>query len=189
MSTAPITAQPADRTAHHRDVLDGLIDLGHELAREIVGQTKSHRLPAADAAIAFDRITRSVRRCIALYRKLAEPIRTVDRIAARKRIIRAVEDAIQREADSPEAESLREELLDRLDTPDLDDDIDNRPVADIITEICRDLGIDILPGAHPWKRRTPTRRTYRRTRRPGRAAGSRHGAPRIRPPARHAALT
>lgn len=48
----------------------------------------------------------------------------------------------------------RERRGDRLDAPDLEDDITTRPVADI-TEICRDLGRDALPGTHPWTRRTP----------------------------------
>ncbi len=78
-----------------------------------------------------------------------------DRTAARKRIIRDVEDTIQRKTKDDEAERLHAELLERLDAPDLDDDIDHRPVAEIIEDICRDLGIANYPGAHPWKRRTP----------------------------------
>ncbi len=52
-------------------------------------------------------------------------------------------------------DSLRAELRDRMDAPDLEDDITTRTVANIITEICRDLGLDALPGTHPWTRRTP----------------------------------
>jgi hypothetical protein len=134
-------------------------------------------------AAAFDRIARAVRRSIALARSLADPIQPArdparHRAAARKRILREVEDAIQRtapasghgasghaaldgsgadaaDADDDSAEALTAELHDRLDAPDLDEDISHRPVADIITEICRDLGLAALPGAHPWMRRTP----------------------------------
>ncbi len=121
-----------------------------------------------DLTASFDRIARAVRRSIALARTLAEPIPLArnpaqHRAGVRKRIIREVEDAIQRASDNaerpgaerPDAESLRAELRDRLDAPDLDDDIATRPIAEIITEIRRDLGLASLPGDHPWKRRTP----------------------------------
>jgi hypothetical protein len=72
----------------------------------------------------------------------------------RRRIIRDVEDTIQRTTGPAEAETLHAELLDRLDAPDLDDDIENRPIGDVIADICRDLGLAALPGTHPWKRRT-----------------------------------
>ncbi len=134
-------------------------------------------------AAAFDRIARAVRRSIALARSLADPVPPAknpaqQRAAARKSILCEVEDAIQRtapgsghaasdgasldgsgadgtDADDANANALLAELHDRLDAPDLDDDISSRPVADIITEICRDLGLAALPGTHPWKRRTP----------------------------------
>ncbi len=114
-----------------------------------------------DLTASFDRMARAVRRSIALARTLAEPIALASdpaqhRAGVRKRIIREVEDAIQRASDNaerPDAESLRAELRDRLDAPDLDDDITTRPVAEIITEIRRDLGLASLPGDHPWKRR------------------------------------
>jgi hypothetical protein len=115
---------------------------------------------ASAFAIAFDRISRAVRRTIMLACKVAEPAApaaataTQHRAAARRRIIREVEDAIQRTAGPAEAETLHAELVDRLDAPDVDDDIEHRPIADIIADICRDLGLAALPGTHPWKRRT-----------------------------------
>ena len=132
--------------------------------------TDPHPAPPSDALIsltlAFDRTARAVRRSILLARSLADPVQPAKdpaqrRTAARRRIIREVEDAIQRTAsaandgrDGPE--TLQAELRDRLDAPDLDDDISTRPTADIISEICRDLGLAAPPGgAHPWKRRTP----------------------------------
>ena len=50
---------------------------------------------------------------------------------------------------------LEAELRERMDAPDLEDDIAGRSVADIVADICRDLGIAASPGSHPWKRRTP----------------------------------
>ncbi len=115
-----------------------------------------------DPVMAYERITRALRRNIALAQKLHEPPKAPaapqyrDHAAARKRIIRDVEDTIQRTTkDGNDAERLHAELLDRLDGPDLDDDIDHLPIDDIIKDICRDLGIAHSPGTHPWKRRTP----------------------------------
>ncbi len=132
--------------------------------------THAHPAPAPEALItltlAFDRIAHAVRRSILLARSLSAPIQPArdpsqHRAAARRRIIREVEDAIQRTtpaaSNGPDApETLQAELRDRLDAPDLDDDLTTRPPADIISEICRDLGLSAPPGgAHPWKRRTP----------------------------------
>ncbi len=193
----PAPGLHAADTHYYRQVLHELIDMGTGFARLLHQQatTPAHAAPqdsasqpaptpAPDTAItvalaaAFDRIARAVRRSIALARSLADPVPPArdpaqHRAAARKRILREVEDVIQRTApgsdhaasddadadaadfDDASADALLAELHDRLDAPDLDDDISNRPVADIITEICRDLGLAILPGAHPWKRRTP----------------------------------
>ena len=166
----------------HREVLNGLITMGADFARLLHAQAKAQAeatnpdaaapapAPAADTltnlAAAFDRITRAVRRTIILARSLDRPVPpardpAAQRSAARKRIIREVEDAIGRTGEAEiwdtgsTAAGLRAELRDRLDAPDLDDDIASRPVADIITEICRDLGLASPPGTHPWQRRTP----------------------------------
>ncbi len=131
--------------------------------------------PAAslqDLAAAFDSISRTVRRCIMLAQSLdtpKPPARTPapnhtpapDRTAARKRILRAVEDTLGRQdyddsyRDCDPTEALHAELLDRMDAPDLDRDIESRPIDDIIKDILRDLGLAALPGTRPWKRRTP----------------------------------
>ncbi|MGI4945894.1 MAG: hypothetical protein ACRYHQ_35930, partial [Janthinobacterium lividum] len=111
----------------------------------------------------FDQIARAVRRCIAQAQSLSHPKQqpardpAPDRTTARKRILRAVEDVIQRPPDNDEcddAETLLADLRERMDAPDLDDDIASRPVEDIIKEILRDLGLAALPGSRPWKRRT-----------------------------------
>jgi hypothetical protein len=171
--------QQAENTGFYLQVLHELINMGTDLARAVHQQATAE--PAADAAptsaaapdptIAFERIARTIRRTIALARHVAEPLperaashdaaRAQHRTAVRKQIIRAVEDAIQREAhgatymDDDEADGLRAELMDRLDGPDLDGFALDRPVADLIADICRDLGLAAAPGTHPWKRRTP----------------------------------
>ena len=125
--------------------------------------------PAPDALIriaaSFDQIARAVRRCIAQAQNLNAPKQqqparnppVPDRTTARKRIFRAIEDVIQRPPDNDEcddAEVLLADLYERMDAPDLDNDIADRPVEDIIRDILRDLGLAALPGSRPWKRRT-----------------------------------
>ena len=174
--------QQAADTQLYRESLHDFITIGTSLARhlhhQVTGQPQAtpqptiHPTPTPQAAItpeaaamAFDRLARSVRRSIMLARKLAEPPAPAKdpahhRAAARKRIIREVEDAIQRHSHAPDSAddadpaSLTTELHDRLDTPDLDYDLTTRPIADIITELCRDLGLAALPGTNPWRRRT-----------------------------------
>ncbi len=122
--------------------------------------------PAADPTIAFDRIARTIRRTIALARKITDPApprpaaqaaerSNERRRIARKQIIREVEDTIQRRTDGADAEALQAEFYERLETIDCEDDIANLPIAELIALIRRDLGLAHLPGTHPWKRRTP----------------------------------
>ena len=144
-------------------------------ARDVPAHASSDAQPvppyAPDAlatiAAAFDRTARSVRRCIALARILDQPVPSAPdparrRTDARKQVIREVEDRIGRargadaDDDGPDGPAaLHAELRDRLDAPDLDDDLAHRPVADVIAEICRDLGLAAPSGTQPWKRRTP----------------------------------
>ena len=197
MSPTPSLPEPADHASptqvsqrdedaqYYRQVLHELVEIGTRLARAIDRQAapapapeqpgQPAPAPAPDPTpaltIAFDRIARTIRRTIALARKLSDPAQPSPteraaadaqqrRRAARKQIIREVEDTIHREAhgSKAEAESLHAELYERLDTLDLDDDIDNLPIADIVAAIRRDLGIAAhinSRGISPWKRRTP----------------------------------
>ena len=182
MSTpAPHTPQdtpaaPPTGAHRHTQALDTLIEVGTSFARLLHAQALAEAAPPAPAphpapapaantllnlAAAFDRTARAVRRCIALARTLdaapPAPNPAQHRTAARKRILRAVEDTIGRTAnDGPDTpDALRAELRDRLDAPDLEDDIATRPAADIVQEICRDLGLAAHPGTQPYQRRTP----------------------------------
>jgi hypothetical protein len=178
-------------TRGHGAALDDLIHIGTGIARllhdQAIAQAAQPAQPAAapapqaaDAqpapapppgalnkiAAAFDSIARTVRRCIMLAQSLDAPKQPTkhpapNRTAARKHILRAVEDTLQRQdyddsyRDCDPTEVLHAELLDRMDAPDLDRDIASRPIDDIIKDILRDLGLAALPGTRPWKRRTP----------------------------------
>jgi hypothetical protein len=119
-----------------------------EARRDVVERT-------AIIAAAFNRVARAVRLTVLLAERLdrgwARPGRADDRQAmARRQIDRAVHDAISSDADVADVERLNGELRERLDSMDTLDEIGNRPVADVIREICRDLGVDparLLSGA------------------------------------------
>ena len=171
MTIAP--HETLDETEHFKQVLRELVDMGTDIARIIHHQTRRQAEAATaalpppatantqfpDPAIAFDRISRTIRRTILLSQKLAEPPRpsaipTTYRIAARKRVLREVEDMIELNAAPADRPTLNAELLDRLDAPDLEDDIGARPLDDIIIDICHDLRV-AHPYADNWKRRSP----------------------------------
>ena len=161
LSSAALPENAVEDVAYYRRVLHELTDMGVDLARMVHGQAKAaadageEAAQAAALTVAFDRIARTVRRTIGLARRLDEMVPAARRrVAARRQIIRAVEDAIQ-DREPERREELEAELLERLDRPELDDEIDDRPVDVIIAEICRDLGLTALPGTRYWKRRTP----------------------------------
>jgi hypothetical protein len=182
---------PAAGAHNYAEVLHELITVGTDLARLLHEQATAQAQAAqqdprpqpapapapcapvpdtlATITAAFNCTVRAVRRGILLAHSLARPIQPAPdparhRADARKRILREVEDTIQRPGSDGRSgpalpadlqDSLRAELRDRLDSPDLDNDITGRPVADIITEIRRDLGLDAFPGTRPFARRTP----------------------------------
>ena len=110
---------------------------------------------------AFDRAARGVRRTILLARTINEPLAVKtptgrNRAGARRHILRVLEDEIQRDVpDETQQERMMGELHERLDGPDVTDDLDLRPASDIIREIRRDLGLDTIPGSNVIVRRTP----------------------------------
>ncbi len=88
--------------------------------------------------------------------RVATPLPPEHRRAAREQITHEVEDTIQHEAkDRSEAAALRAELRECLDDPGLDLEIADRPIEDIIADICLDLGIDWEFLDPPWMPRTP----------------------------------
>ena len=167
----PGPGQQAEDAQYYRQVLHDVIGMATDLARTLHAQATTLPPPrpttgqappsTPEIAAAFDRIARAIRRSITLARHLNDPIKPAPdpahhRAAARAQVIRTVEDRIHRSAhEGDRAESLTAELRDRLDGPDLDADLATRPVPDILTEICRDLGLASPLGDTPWRRRTP----------------------------------
>jgi len=173
----PDADQAAQRTQYHLRVLDELVGMGTDIARKLHQQiiaappapepAAGASKPAPDPVIAFDRIARTIRHTIALSRKLAEPAKTpvaAQALAAqnrkhdvvRKRIIREVEDA---QAIGRLAATISDEVLEHLETPNFVHGHDGTPIAEIIADICFDLGIDTAFGPIPSKpRKTKSRR-------------------------------
>ena len=140
--------------------IDILIATGTAFARRLhkeVDIVAAENLPAL--ARAFERIATAVRRTILLSDHLKKPAaiksQSARRTQIRKTIIRRVERIIHKEVEPDDAAALRVELIDRLDTPESDQDIDFRPSADIVVEICDDMGIARLPFQSERPRRTP----------------------------------
>jgi hypothetical protein len=155
-------APAADEMAHRRFVLSDLLNMTHEVARAMHRHivAPGPEVPVLAAAATFNQAARSIRQTVMVQERLdksegpeGQPAR--QRVAARKRILRDVEDAIQRNASGARAERLYVELAERLEGPELEDEIGHRPVAEIVADLCRDLGIAHVEGTHPWKRRRP----------------------------------
>ena len=117
-------------------------------------------------ALAHDRLARSVRRSVALLRRIeagwpragSARDRADDRAAmVRRQVARGVGEAIRHQADGETAERLFDELAERLDELDLAE-TGAMPVAEVIAKICRELGLVTqtleagLPGGTgaPW---------------------------------------
>ena len=100
-------------------------------------------------ALAHERLARSVRRSVALLRRIeagwpragSMQERTDDRAAmVRRQVARGVGEAIRRQADGEAAERLFDDLAEQLDELD-PDEIGTIPVAEVIARICRELGL------------------------------------------------
>jgi hypothetical protein len=175
MLSDPIAAEPtpqdqrAENAQYYLRVLHRLIELGASLAERIHQQPVNQAEAAAAGietiatSVEFDRTVRGVRRSILLAQHIQDPApaRAVaepaqHRILVRQRILREVEDEIHDKFHGEAADALRRELVERLESPDLEREIDTRPASEIIVDIRHDLDTAGLPGYHhPWKRRTP----------------------------------
>ena len=154
-----LAAQRVENRERFCAILCRVIDRGADIIEALDPSTD-----AGEAARAYHQVARDIRQGIMLADKLAAPIpesrpasgiAAANRVAARKRIIREVQDTIHQTTRGEAAENLEYELLERLDAPELEDELVNRPVEDIIVDICRDFGLRSNPIPTTWKRRTP----------------------------------
>src|SRR5579872_3368109 len=163
-------AAASARVERRLRVLEELVDIGMEIARALRDRMAEPAAEsAADPGLAFSRISRAVRQTVALEVKLdqerqaahglaqaqiAEAQAKVEHLAAhdrlrgliRKSVVRsAVEQAIDDQADGDDVERLVTDLRERLgDDDDYDAlDFNDRPIGEMVAQICRDLGLTI----------------------------------------------
>ena len=186
MSSTPALSDPADLARqrdedaqYYRQVLHKFIAMGTDLAEAVhrqalaepaaapAPQNQPEDEPAAPSptpqqAVTFDRLARTVRRTIALARKLSEPAREapgpklrLDECPNARRPDRAETDALHAE---PWAEPCeRPEAPDCDADEDLDDDLDGQSLADLIASLRHDTGLATLSDAELRQHRTPPR--------------------------------
>ena len=136
-------------------------------AIDVANAAMAASVPRTEAlALAHDRLARSVRRSVALLRRIeagwpragSARDRADDRAAmVRRQVARGVGEAIRHQADGEAAERLFDELAERLDELD-PAETGAMPVAEVIAKICRELGLVTqtleagLPGGTgaPW---------------------------------------
>ena len=158
--TPPLDRPEADAD-YFRAINLRIIDVGVHIIEELDDPETRKQTPIKDRTDVYERTARSIRRSILMAERLAahkreaaDPARRI--VQARIHLQRDVEDAITRAARSPaDTESLRLELLERLEDPELDADLLSRPFAEISAEFRHDLGIPDLPGYDRHCRRTP----------------------------------
>ena len=171
MPEAEAAAEPAttdpheDRAERHLRILQELADIGMELVRAVKARALDPEAdPAATAelVLTFSRIARAVRQTVALEARIDRDRQaaaveraerrvreTLDRALRHKARVRdLVERAIDSEASGAAAEDLLLDLDERLEDADDLAGFADRPVAEIVARICRDLGV--APPPNLW---------------------------------------
>ena len=165
-SAEPISADPSsDRAERRLRILQELAEIGMDLARAVRTRAlaaDADLSAAVDLGLSFSRIARAVRQTVALEARLEQ-----DRQAAaaeraerqardareqadkhKARIRGLVERAIDAEASGEAAEDLLGDLDERLEDADDLAGFADRPVAEIVQHICREL--DVTPPPALW---------------------------------------
>jgi hypothetical protein len=155
---AEIEPAPADWARPLLDrqlrLLGDLAEIGLELARAVEAEARGPEADVQAAVLAYSRIARAVRQTVMLQSRLIRELQAEERGEAaqaatlrarraevKQRLSRIFRRAIEAEHDQPERiERLRAEAAERLED-ELVRDLLDRPVAEIIADICRDLGL------------------------------------------------
>ena len=165
LSPAALLDQQAGDAQRYRSLLHELMDVGMVLVRAVREQATAEtggEEPGAEsvreAAVTFDLLSRAVRRTVALALRVTAPMPAPADPARESAPARRAErdaDVSQWSDGDLDAAVARAELCERPDGPELDDETGGRPVAEVVADICRDLGLSTMPGNHPWQRRLP----------------------------------
>ncbi len=149
-----IEGQAAEVTASWLPETGGPASLGEAEAAghgvDMVAAAMAQAVPRAEVlARALDRVSRSVRRSLALMRRMQAgwPRAGADdrQAMVRRQVARGAAEAIRRqtagEAGDEAAERLFDDLAERLEDPALDAELRLLPVEEAVRRICRDLGL------------------------------------------------
>jgi len=153
-------ADAPDMTERHAAILAELAEIGMTIARGLQAQVLAAETPeaTAQAVAAYPRVARAVRQSLALEARLkrdarraaveveAHARRELDlRIRRRKALVRAemrraIGDATPDDDDELFHDRI-EDLRERLDTDLLDADFADRPLEEVIADLCIQLGL------------------------------------------------
>lgn len=99
-------------------------------------------------AAAYNQVARAVRRTALLAERFergwaTRPVADDSHAMAKRQILRGVAEAIETTEPRERADRLSEALAERMDSPEMAEEIGNRPAEEIIAAVCRDLGVDV----------------------------------------------
>jgi hypothetical protein len=131
-------------------MLGELAEIGLELARAVEAEAKGGELGLDAAILAYARVSRAVRQSIMLQSRLLDGTLAEGKAAeapgarraeVRARVSRILDRAVEASNEAPErVERLRAEAAERLESERFGDLLE-RPVVDIVADICNDLGL------------------------------------------------
>jgi hypothetical protein len=140
----------AERIERQLCALDELVQIGMKLTRALYGQSDVVKPEGRDITLGFARLTRAVRRAIALQMRIMADAKltAAERIAAQARHAAAVARAAAAKA-APSAARAgtgsggREDLLSDLrERFDADEGMANKTYGDILRGICKDFSVE-----------------------------------------------
>ena len=144
-AAAEVVASYLPAPGHQPDSLREAEAAGRDV--DAVTAAMAQAVPRAEVlARAFDRVSRSVRRTVALIERMKagwSPARSADDRQAmlRRQVAHGVAEVIRRESDGEAAERLFDDLAERLDDPGVAAEIGVLPEQEVVRRICRDLGL------------------------------------------------
>ncbi len=141
---APHAFDPvAERAERQMSLLAQLTEIGLGLARRLVDEVDDGRLLKSDPALAYTRIARTVRQCIALEMKIDEALREW----------LGLSEAERAERRAPVGAKAVAKARAEADTEDADEIEDEGSFIDIVAKVCRDLGV--TPDWSGWSEDGP----------------------------------